>query len=54
MGAQNEHNYLTDKRIGENFERQQADGHVVLEWTDTDKVFDPDTVYDDAPNPTRL
>ena len=40
--------------VGENFERQQADGHVVLEWTDTDKVFDPDTVYGDAPNPTRL
>ena len=31
-----------------------ADGVVALEFTDTDKVFDPATVYGDAPNPTQL
>jgi hypothetical protein len=25
-----------------------------LEWTDTEKVFDPEDVYGDAPNPTIL
>lgn len=29
-------------------------GHVELEWTDTEKVFDPVEVYGDAPNPTKL
>ena len=29
-------------------------GEVVLEWTDTEKVFDPLEVYGDAPNPTKL
>jgi len=40
--------------IGEDFEHSQSDGHVELEWTDTEKVFDPQEVYGDAPNPTIL
>ena len=40
--------------VGDEFEQQQSDGHVDLEWTDTEKVFDPDEVYRDAPNPTKL
>ena len=31
-----------------------ATGDVDLEWTDTEKVFDPVEVYGDAPNPTKL
>jgi phosphoribosyl-AMP cyclohydrolase len=31
-----------------------ADGRLALEFTETDKVFDPQTVYGDAPNPTKL
>ncbi len=27
---------------------------VTLEFTDTEKVFDPEEVYGDAPNPTRV
>jgi phosphoribosyl-AMP cyclohydrolase len=27
---------------------------LVLEFTDTEKVFDPNEVYGDAPNPTAL
>ena len=30
------------------------EGKVQLEFTDTEKVFDPDDVYGDAPNPTKL
>ncbi len=40
--------------IGSEFENSQTDGHVDLEWTDTDKVFEPEDVYGDAPNPTQL
>jgi len=40
--------------IGDDFAAQQTDGHVELEWTDTEKVFDPNEVYGDAPNPTIL
>ncbi len=40
--------------IGEDFTAKQDDGHVNLEWTDTEKVFDPEEVYGDAPNPTIL
>ena len=40
--------------IGGDFEAKQADGHVELEWTETEKVFDPEEVYGDAPNPTIL
>lgn len=31
-----------------------AAGPVTLEFTETDKVFDPDEVYPGAPNPTQL
>lgn len=40
--------------IGEDFAARQSDGHIELEWTDTEKVFDPKEVYGDAPNPTIL
>jgi phosphoribosyl-AMP cyclohydrolase len=40
--------------VGEEFDANQQDGHVDLEWTDRDKVFDPQEVYGDAPNPTKL
>ena len=40
--------------VGADFEAQQDGGHVDLEWTDRDKVFDPEKVYGDAPNPTKL
>jgi phosphoribosyl-AMP cyclohydrolase len=40
--------------IGSDFEAKQADGNVELEWTETEKVFDPEDVYGDAPNPTIL
>ena len=40
--------------VGENFDAQQADGHIELEWTDREKVFDPQDIYGDAPNPTKL
>ena len=38
--------------VGAEFERLQKDGHIDLEWTDIEKVFDPQEVYGDAPNPT--
>jgi phosphoribosyl-AMP cyclohydrolase len=31
-----------------------ADGPVALHYEETEKVFDPKTVYGDAPNPTKL
>jgi phosphoribosyl-AMP cyclohydrolase len=40
--------------VAEDFASNQEDGHIRLEWTDTDKVFDPEEVYGDAPNPTIL
>jgi phosphoribosyl-AMP cyclohydrolase len=40
--------------VGKSFDEQQADGHIDLEWTDREKVFDPEDVYGDAPNPTKL
>jgi phosphoribosyl-AMP cyclohydrolase len=40
--------------VGEDFEAKHSNGHVRLEWTDTEKVFDPAEVYGDAPNPTVL
>ena len=40
--------------VGQDFESKQAAGHVELEWTETEKVFDPEDVYGDAPNPTIL
>jgi phosphoribosyl-AMP cyclohydrolase len=40
--------------VGTDFEVKQAEGLVELEWTETEKVFDPEEVYGDAPNPTIL
>ncbi len=40
--------------VAEEFAVKQHDGNVALEFTDTDKVFDPKEVYGDAPNPTIL
>jgi phosphoribosyl-AMP cyclohydrolase len=39
---------------GAEFAELVDDGRVDLVWTDTDKVFDPEEVYGDAPNPTQL
>jgi phosphoribosyl-AMP cyclohydrolase len=39
---------------GKEFGATEVDGRVDLVWTDTDKVFDPEDVYGDAPNPTIL
>ena len=39
---------------GDAYANEQADGKVNLQWTDTEKVFDPNEVYGDAPNPTKL
>lgn len=33
---------------------ESRSGHVTLGFTDREKVFDPDQVYGDAPNPTVL
>ena len=40
--------------VGPDFESKQANGQFELEWTETEKVFDPEDVYGDAPNPTIL
>lgn len=40
--------------IGAEFEERNQNGHVELVWTDSDKVFEPEDVYGDAPNPTIL
>ncbi len=40
--------------VGTEFASNQKDGDIGLEWTDTEKVFDPVEVYGDAPNPTKL
>ena len=40
--------------VGEQYAAMQKDGKVELEFTDTEKVFDPKDVYGDAPNPTIL
>ena len=39
---------------GTEYEKNAVDGQVALVWTDTEKVFDPEEVYGDAPNPTIL
>jgi phosphoribosyl-AMP cyclohydrolase len=39
---------------GNEFLKTAVDGQVDLVWTDTEKVFDPEDVYGDAPNPTIL
>ncbi len=40
--------------VGDAFSAQQHDGQIDLAFTDTEKVFDPEEVYGDAPNPTIL
>jgi len=40
--------------VGSDCEASLRDGHLQLEFTDTEKVFDPQEVYGDAPNPTIL
>ena len=40
--------------VGEAFEKEQSGGKIDLEWTESKKVFDPEEVYGDAPNPTIL
>jgi phosphoribosyl-AMP cyclohydrolase len=40
--------------VGDAFKKQQSEGTVRLEWTETEKVFDPEEIYGDAPNPTIL
>jgi len=40
--------------VGKDFEARQKKGHIDLEWTESEKVFDPADVYGDAPNPTIL
>jgi phosphoribosyl-AMP cyclohydrolase len=40
--------------VGADFDGKQQDGHVDLEWTETEKVFDPEEVYPGAANPTIL
>lgn len=40
--------------VGSDFAEKQDDGRVTLEWTETEKVFDPEEVYGEAPNPTIL
>ena len=40
--------------VADEFVHRQEGGHIPLEWTDREKVFDPEEVYGDAPNPTIL
>ena len=40
--------------VAEEFAARQSQSVVELEYTDTKKVFDPEDVYGDAPNPTVL
>ena len=40
--------------VGGDYSANQKDGQIGLEFTDTEKVFDPEEVYGDAPNPTIL
>lgn len=40
--------------VGEEYAARQSGAAVDLEFTDTEKVFDPVEVYGDAPNPTLL
>ena len=40
--------------VGEAYVAQQQEGQIDLTFTDTEKVFDPEEVYGDAPNPTIL
>ena len=40
--------------VAQQFASSHQEGQVALEFTDTEKVFDPEVVYGDAPNPTIL
>jgi phosphoribosyl-AMP cyclohydrolase len=40
--------------VGKEYVAGQNEGRIELEFTDTEKVFDPEEVYGDAPNPTIL
>jgi phosphoribosyl-AMP cyclohydrolase len=40
--------------VGEEAARLKEAGPMPLEFTETEKVFDPKAVYGDAPNPTQL
>jgi len=40
--------------VGSDYDAKQENGQVELEWTESEKVFDPEEVYGDAPNPTIL
>jgi phosphoribosyl-AMP cyclohydrolase len=40
--------------VGSDSAAGQRDGRIELEFTDSEKVFDPAEVYGDAPNPTIL
>lgn len=40
--------------VGGEYEATQSDSTVEMVFTDTEKVFDPQEVYGDAPNPTKL
>ena len=40
--------------VGEDYAREQREGHVELAFTESEKVFDPVEVYGDAPNPPQL
>jgi phosphoribosyl-AMP cyclohydrolase len=40
--------------VADEYEKKQRDGQLDLEFTATTKVFDPEEVYGDAPNPTKL
>ena len=40
--------------VGSDYVAGQRDGQIELEFTDTEKVFDPTEVYGNAPNPTLL
>ena len=39
---------------GDEYRESVVGGQVDLVWTDSEKVFDPEEVYGDAPNPTIL
>ena len=40
--------------VGTDYAGKERDGEIDLEWTESEKVFDPEEVYGDAPNPTIL
>jgi phosphoribosyl-AMP cyclohydrolase len=40
--------------VGDEYATAQSESVVDMVFTDTEKVFDPQEVYGDAPNPTKL